>query len=410
MEDRPLLTDDLVREVLKDGGHLPNVVYDGADGVTGFGIRRKDRKWVLNYTARMTGIERRYPIGQFPMWKVERARKRAIELRIAIDQGADPMADERDARSAPTVADLVARFREDHLPAKRPKTAEAYERQLTKYILPAIGHLRVDDVAFEHADALHRQITKAGHKTMANRVNVLGHRLFVTAIRLRMRTDGQNPFKHVAANREHPRFRYLSHDELERLLAAMARHPDIASVRAIKLLLLCGSRRGETLAMRWCDVDLDQRTWSKPATSVKQGRAHHVPLNGPTCTLLAEIMAEQTAGRKPLPTYVFTGSGARGHLVEIKRTWRRLTRDAQLENFRLHDLRHAHASFLASGGSSLLVIGQLLGHSSAASTKRYSHLLDSPLRDASERVGALIAAAETSMTPADVVPIRRKKG
>jgi len=140
MEDRPLLTDDLVRDILKDGTGLPNVVYDGKGGITGFGFRRKDRKWVLNYTVRGKGIERRYPVGGWPIWKTERARKRAIELRIAIDQGGDPQGEEGDARRAPTVADLVARSREDHLPTRRPKTVESYVHQLDRYILPALGH------------------------------------------------------------------------------------------------------------------------------------------------------------------------------------------------------------------------------------------------------------------------------
>jgi integrase len=413
MADRPPITDDLVRGLDRTG--KPAIIYDGGPGaIRGFGVRRTDRVFVLNYYTR-TGTERRYPIGAFPAWKVEKARRRALELRVEIDKGNDPMGEEHAARKAPTVADLVARFREDHLPARRPKTVESYVHQLDRYILPALGHLRVDDVAYEHADALFRQITKAGHPAQANRVRMLGHVLFAFAGRLRMRADQTNPFKHVKLHREHPRHRYLKPEELQALLDAMARHPDTGSVRAIKLLLLTGARRGEVLAMRGADIDLgDKPTWSKPPTGVKQDRAHHVPLNGPTVALLSEIAAEQAAGRKALPTFVFPGAGTRGHLTSINRVWRNLTRDAQLKDFRLHDLRHAHASFLASGGSSLLIIGGLLGHASAASTKRYSHLLDDPLREASERVGALIVAADTNRSdprpPAEVVSLPKRHG
>ena len=72
---------------------------------------------------------------------------------------------------------------------------------------------------------------------------------------------------------------------------------------------------------------------------------------------------------------------------------------------RLHDLRHSYASYLASAGLSLPVIGALLGHSSPATTQRYAHLLDSPLRDATERVGAIVTGAGN--VPAPVVPLRR---
>ena len=59
----------------------------------------------------------------------------------------------------------------------------------------------------------------------------------------------------------------------------------------------------------------------------------------------------------------------------------------------MHDLRHSYASFLASAGLSLPVIGALLGHARPSTTARYAHLFDDPLREATERVGAIVAAA-----------------
>jgi site-specific recombinase XerD len=58
---------------------------------------------------------------------------------------------------------------------------------------------------------------------------------------------------------------------------------------------------------------------------------------------------------------------------------------------RIHDLRHTYASILASAGLSLPIIGRLLGHTQAATTQRYAHLMDDPLRAATERVGALVS-------------------
>lgn len=57
----------------------------------------------------------------------------------------------------------------------------------------------------------------------------------------------------------------------------------------------------------------------------------------------------------------------------------------------IHDLRHSYASILASAGKSLIVIGQLLGHSNPSTTARYSHLYDDPLREATESVGAILS-------------------
>ncbi len=59
----------------------------------------------------------------------------------------------------------------------------------------------------------------------------------------------------------------------------------------------------------------------------------------------------------------------------------------------MHDLRHSYASFLVSSGLSLPVIGALLGHAQPRTTARYAHLFDDPLREATERVGAIVEAA-----------------
>jgi integrase len=58
---------------------------------------------------------------------------------------------------------------------------------------------------------------------------------------------------------------------------------------------------------------------------------------------------------------------------------------------RIHDLRHTYASLLASHGLSLPVIGALLGHTAPQTTARYAHLLDDPLRAATEAVADVVA-------------------
>jgi integrase len=63
------------------------------------------------------------------------------------------------------------------------------------------------------------------------------------------------------------------------------------------------------------------------------------------------------------------------------------------EGLRIHDLRHTYASFGAAGGMGLPIIGKLLGHSQAATTARYAHLDNDPLRRASETIAGRIAAA-----------------
>jgi len=95
---------------------------------------------------------------------------------------------------------------------------------------------------------------------------------------------------------------------------------------------------------------------------------------------------------------LFPGRVAGQPLQEIKTFWKRILREAGLEHFRIHDLRHTHASHLISSGLSLSIVGKLLGHTQAATTQRYAHLSQQSLKQA------------TSVFGAKVTEIRQKNG
>jgi site-specific recombinase XerD len=75
----------------------------------------------------------------------------------------------------------------------------------------------------------------------------------------------------------------------------------------------------------------------------------------------------------------------------------------------VHDLRHSYASILASAGLSLPVIGALLGHTQAATTNRYSHLFDDPLRAATERAGRIITGNGGDKPAAEVITVTNRR-
>jgi integrase len=403
--DKRHLTDAVVKR-LPTPAKGKEITLD--DEVTGFGVRvtaAGARSYVLRYTTR-AGRERVYTIGDAMVRRCTVARTKAKDLRRDIEDGGDPLGDIEDERSAPTVADLIERFREEHLPRKRESTRADYERMLRLHIGPHFGqHTKVADIRFEDVDALHRKITKTGATYAANRCVAIMSKMFSLAVRWGMRE--RNPARGIERNIEYSRRRYLSGDELVRLTAALAKHPDKQAADIIRMLTLTGARRGEVLGMRWADVDLTEGVWSKPPSSTKQKEHHQVPLSAPARQLLSDIRAQQTGKRHVLPTYVFPGAGVTGHIVEIKKSWRHICKAAAITGLRVHDLRHSFASQLASGGASLPLIGALLGHSNPSTTHRYSHLFDDPQRAAVERVGNVIVAAGK---PAPSPPIKLKRG
>jgi integrase len=370
-------------------------VYDGS--VPGFGVRITaggHKAFIFNYRVRETGQERRFTIGSYPNWGAVAARKKARELKRLVEDGGDPLGDLEDKRAAPTMADLIERFRDEHLEKRREGTRIGYKGILRKHIEPFFGSKKkVADVIHEEIDELHRKVTENGGPYAANRTVAVLSKMFNLAQRWRMRAD--NPVKGVERHTEYIRQRYIEPMELARLIDALAVHPEKQACNILRVILFSGCRKGEAMAMRWATIDLTTGKWSKPASSTKQNKPHEVFLSAPVRQLLAKIAEEQTGnGRRPLPEFVFpSATSKKGHVVDIDQTWWSLCKAAKIENLRIHDLRHSFASQLASGGASLPLIGAMLGHAKAETTKRYAHLFAEPQQQAAERVGAIYAAA-----------------
>jgi hypothetical protein len=94
-----------------------------------------------------------------------------------------------------------------------------------------------------------------------------------------------------------------------------------------------------------------------------------------------------------------------GHHVDLKKPWAAICKAADIKKLRLHDLRHSYASLAVAGNASLPLIGKLLGHTQVATARRYAHLDIDPLREVTERVGAIIESA--GKAGAEVVKLRR---
>ena len=401
------LTDKTVRDLPAPASG--NRVYYDSD-LPGFGARvtaAGARSFVLNY--RHAGRERRMTLGSPPAWTVAAARKQAEELRREIDMGRDPLALRDAERDAPTVVDLAARYLEYAATRKRPRSLQEDKAMLAGVILPALAKHRVTDLRRADVTKLFAEVTKRAPIRANRMLSLLRRMLNLAATEFEMR-EGPNPATAIERNQETKRDRHLTAEELARLLAAVATHRNQQSANVIRLALLTGARRGELLGCTWDQFDLERGIWVKPASLTKQRRLHTVPLNGPARKLLADLKTAADAenarrGRSGLPAidHVFPAATGTQPQGDLKRTWASICHAADLKDLRFHDLRHAFASFLASSGHNLPLIGQLLGHSNAATTQRYAHLLLDPQREATERVGNIIANA--GRESADVVPL-----
>ncbi len=151
-------------------------------------------------------------------------------------------------------------------------------------------------------------------------------------------------------------------------------HPNFRSAHAVRLQLLTGARLG----------------WTKPSHQTKQKRTEHLPLSGQALALI-RLIIEASDTNSP---FLFPGNKPGQPLREIKKFWTSVVRQAGIANYRRHDNRHTYASHLVSSGLSFEIVGRLLGHVTATTTKRYAHLADDPLRAATDRFGSKIASLQ----------------
>ncbi len=367
----------------------------------GFGVRVKPsgvKSYVVQYRNRKTGASRRKTIGQHgPLLTFHKARERARIILADALKGNDPIAEDRANRGAPTMKELAADYIEHHaLPKKRARSVANDRSMIDRIILPRIGRKKVSAVQSRDIHTLHVAMKDTPYQ--ANRVLALMSKMFSLAMKWGLR--GDNPAKGIERYHEERRERWLSDDELGRLLGALSTHPNQRAANAVRFQLLTGARIGEVLSACWSEVDFTRGVWIKPSHHTKQKRTEHVPLSAPALALLSEMRERAGAAVR----YLFPGNAPDKPLQGIKKFWRNMTNQADLEDYRLHDNRHTHASHLVSSGLSLEIVGRLLGHTNPMTTKRYAHLADDPLRAAAERFGSKLDALHEARQ-AEIVPI-----
>lgn len=400
------------------------IVFDNQ--LPGFGVRVSGggvKTFLLDY--RINGRQRRYTIGKYPAWSVAAARDRASKLRREIDQGTDPLADRKAVSGELTVGDLADQYLAEHVAHKNSQsTLTNYSNWLNHCVRPELGRRKISSVKQVDLRKLHREVSK-DRPVLANRMIAVVQRMYNFAISEELCSE--NPAKGMQKNHEENRDRYLKGDELQRVCKALADYPYMHKVRlsreqalqigaksewrkreralpdrlqscnAIRLLMLTGARKGELLSAKWSDIDLQAGVWTKPGATTKQRTIHRIPLSAPARELLAGI--EQDG------SYVFPSANG-GPQRDLKKTWRTICELAEIDGVRVHDLRHTYAAQLVSAGLSLPIIGALLGHTQPDTTQRYAHLMDDPLREATERVGAIVSGADRGER-ADLLEFRR---
>jgi integrase len=339
------------------------------------------------------GRTRRVTIGRHGELTPTAARSEAKRLLGEIALGHDPASDRDKSKADKSLTVVLDQFMAEHVKSKRKaSTAREYQRIAKLYVVPRLGRRPISAIQRQDIAKLHHELADKPYQ--ANRTLALLSKFFNWTEKHGLRPDGSNPCRHLEKYRESRRERFLSDAELARLGGALQKVENEKSatpwaIAAVRLLAFTGARLSEILTLEWEHVNAELGLLILPDSKTGRKVIHLSP------PALATLQAIPRLEANP---FVICGERPRRHLVNLQKPWRRIRAVANLDDVRLHDLRHSFASVSAASGYSLVLIGKLLGHSQPATTARYAHLANDPVKAASDAVGSHIAAAMNTGT------------
>jgi len=232
-----------------------------------------------------------------------------------------------------------------------------------KYWIMSIGNKQVRDITkSDICQALSKLNTTYSNATI-NRYKAAVSVVFTYACRQYGLTT--NPTQYIPTLPENnARVRFLTKGERVRLFETCRTSSWNKLYLLVLMAITTGARKGELTRLRWSDIDFDRQT-AFVRTS-KNGEPKLLPL---TDSVIKELHYYKEDNGLLFPSPLLTHKA-----YCFRKPWYRALKDASIEDFRFHDLRHTTASYLAQNGASLLEIADVLGHKQIQVTKRYVHL------------------------------------
>ena len=259
-------------------------------------------------------------------------------------------------------------------------TQRRVESILRTQLLPTFGQSQLINITFLQVQrwfiGYSRHAPSGANRALDTLTQIFNYAISLGVIQ-------ENAAQGIHRNPRRKLTRFLSVEEVERMYETLDEHRARGGLTQqadiIRLLSLTGCRKGELIQLKWSEVDEDRLI-------LRDGKS------GPRTVYLC-TRAQALISRQPrISAFVFPDHR---NITECRSMelslWRKVRKCANLEDVRLHDLRHTFASQAVIAGVPLAVVSRLLGHSQMRMTLRYAHVGDRESEAAAERIGLAIS-------------------
>jgi integrase len=358
-----------------------------------FGVRvypSGRRTYVCSY--RINRRKRLAKLGRVDAITLDQARRKAQSYLGRVANNEDPQSALDALKSAPTVAQLAKAYVEGHARPKK-KSWRGDESILRRNLLREFGTRPAHQLTSAELTAVHVRIG-AKHPCAANELLNVVRKMYNwgKAPARMIGKDVENPAVGIQHFPKRRRRRFITTVEMPRFIVALEREDSEYARHGIWMLLLTGLRMREMLRARWSDVDWEMGTLFIGLT--KNGEPLLAPLSDAALARLKVI--PRIAGNP----YIICGHKPGDCFKNLGPALKRVRLRAGLENLRVHDLRRTVGSWLAQGGTSLHLIGDVLNHQDPSTTAGYAYFQTQHRREALSGHADKVLALAPHLRPA----------
>lgn len=357
------------------------------------------RLWQFRY--RFGGRQQIMGLGQFPEVGLASARELHRKARALVAEGTNPLAAKKQQAQQEETGEfsaVVADWRALTDPGLAPLTIRQREREIVKYLLPALRGRHVASITRVELVALLRRVEASAPEVARNLRTYLAA-IFDHAADIGLIAANPVPPRRILARRTATNHRPLPMEQLRAFVDGMTGwRAEPSTKAALTLTMLTACRKNEATGALWTEFDLDAAIWTIPAERMKARRVHTVPLPRQAESLLREL--RETA----ISEAVFPSRSKPGATM-AERTLNALLERNGYAGVSVHGFRSLFSTWANERGENPDVVERCLAHVHGNAVRAaYNHAQYlTERRDLLQRWADLLLPEQTTLELAEAV-------